>query len=60
MRQVAQLSVFAIFEVAHVVCWQYLIVLTILIFYFIVLPIRISLFIEMCQKLAKTVQYLKT
>ena len=45
-------------EVAHVVCWQYLIVLTILIFYFIVLPIQISLFIETCQKLAKMVQYL--
>ena len=56
MRQVAQLSVFAIFEVEHEVCWQYLIALTILIFYFIVLSIRISLFIEMCQKLAKTVQ----
>ena len=56
MWQVAQLSAFAIFEVAHVVCWHYLMVLTILIFYFIVLPIRISLFIETCQKLAKTVQ----
>ena len=34
MRQVIRLSAFVIFEVAHVVCWQYLIVLTILIFYF--------------------------
>ena len=56
MRQVAQLSAFEIFEVAHEVCWQYLIVLTILIFYFIVLSIQISLFIETCQKLVKNIQ----
>ena len=51
MRQVARLSAFAIFEVAHVVCWQYLIVLTIfnILFY---CPANFGI-LKICLEIAK-------